>query len=217
MKNRMLFLVVLGFMAVMPRLMAQSVEHYFFQMPANLLPAVPIDTRKDLVDFYNNGKAAAMHSATGGDIELKELSKDYLLLQTSQSGDIQLKLLQVNDTLRVLALVRTVAAPMKDSRMAFYTTTWEPLKDIIPPEMTYLDFLDKEKGKALGVADRFNEVCMRIFISYEFNRNSSLLVARSSLKEDIRPEVKKDFEPVIRDSVVLELKDGRFVKQGSKE
>ena len=217
MKNHMLFMLALGLMTVMPGLMAQTVDHYFCQMPANLIPTVPFDTRKDLVDFYKNGKTAVMPSVIGGEIVLKELSDDYLLLQTSESGDLQLKLLQVNDTLRVLALVNTVTAPMKDSRIVFYSITWQPLKEIVLPEITYLDFLDKEKGKALGVADRFNEVCMRVFISYKFNQNSSLLIARSSLKEDIRPEIKKDFEPIIKDSIVFKLKDGRFIQQSTKK
>lgn len=213
----MLFISALVFLTVMPGLMAQSVEHYFFQMPANLIPTVSLETRKDLVDFFKNGKTAVMPTAMGGEVVLKELSEDYLLLKTSESSDIQLKMLQVNDTLHILALVHTVAAPMKDSRIVFYSTTWEPLGNIALPTISYLDFLNKEKGKALGLENRYNEVCMRLFISYKFNMKSSLLVASSSLKEDIRPEIKKDFEPIIRDSLVFEWHKDHFASRNSKE
>jgi hypothetical protein len=217
MKNRMLFILALGLLTLMPELMAQTAEHYFFQMPAKLIPTVPLETRKDLVDFYKNGKTAVMPTAMGGEVVLKDLSEDYLLLKTSESGDIQLKLLQVNDTLHILALVHTVAAPMKDSRIVFYSTTWEPLNNIALPVISYLDFLDKEKGKALGLENRYNEVCMRVFLSYKFNKNSPLLVAYSSLKEDLRSEIKKDFEPIIRDSLVFEWQNGHFARRNSKE
>jgi hypothetical protein len=213
MKNRMFFMFAVGLLSVMSEIKAQSIARYFFQMPTNLFPTASLDSRKDLVDFYKNGKTAVMPSVIGGKVVLKELSDDYLLLQTSESGDLQMKLLQYNDTSRIIALVHTVAAPLKDSRITFYSTSWQPIKDIIAPTVSYMDFLDKEKGQALGLADRFNEICLRIFISYKFNQNSYLLVAHSSLKDDIRSEIKKDFEPVIRDSLVFKWQNGKFISQ----
>lgn len=188
----------------------QPVSHYFVQMPTSLIPTVTTDSRKDLVDFYKNGMSAAMPSSLGGEVVLKELSDDYLFLQTSENGSMQLKLLQVNDTLRVLALVQTVAAPLRDSRISFYSTLWLPLKTIGFPSFSLMDFLDMEKAKTLGIADRFNDVALRLFISYKFNQKTSGLVVHSSIREDIRPEILKDFEPVIKDSLVLVWNKDRF-------
>jgi hypothetical protein len=193
---------------------AQSVSHYFVQMPGNLIPAVSIDARKDLIDFLKNGKTAAMPSAFGGQVILKELSEDYLLLQTSEKSDLQLKILHVNDSLRVLAVVHSVSAPLKDSYIRFYTTTWQPCGDLQMPVWAVGDFIDMEKSRKLGLTDRLNEIGPRLFVSCQFKPSEPILVAHSSLKDDLQPEQAKEFGPVIRDSVVCVLQGNHFERLG---
>jgi len=215
MKKSVCFLSAFFALSGISEVSAQSVAHYFIQMPASLTPTVTTETKKDLVDFYNNGKSAAMPSTLGGEVVIKELSDDYMLFQTSDKADMQLKLLRVNDTLRILAVVHTVAAPLKDSRISFYSLLWKPVTGIDFPQFTFLDFLDMEKGKALGLADRFREVSLRNFVSYKFKQNSPRMVVRSSVREDIRPEILKDFEPVMKDSLIFVWDNARFNLQNS--
>ena len=210
MKKHLLFLFLFYLLSEMSGVKAQTISYYFIKMPVNLIPSVSIDTRRDLVDFYNNGKSAVMPSAFGTEVVLKDMSENYLLLQTSENAEMQLKLLQVNDTLQVLALIHTVAAPLKDSRISFYSTTWQPLSKLEMPQLSFLDFLDVDKGRALGLGNRFNEVCLRNFVSYQFSKNTPILVTHSSIKEDLRPDILKDFEPVIKDSIIFVFKNGRF-------
>ncbi|MCX6308974.1 MAG: DUF3256 family protein, partial [Bacteroidia bacterium] len=54
---------------------AQPVAHYFTQMPAELIPGITIDTRKDLIDFSKNGKISVMPAAFGGKVQLKTLEE----------------------------------------------------------------------------------------------------------------------------------------------
>lgn len=190
---------------------AQSVAHYFVEMPAQLLPTVQTDTRKDLVDFFRNGKSAIMPAVFGGTVTLMEMSEDCLLLQTSGSAEMQLKVLQVNDTLRILAVVQTVAAPLKHSTIQFFSTEWQPLTDLVFPKPDYLHFLDLEKGRALGLTDRFHDVSLRNFIYFRFRPNSPQIVAYSSIREDIRPEILPDFEPILKDSLTYDWNKGSFV------
>jgi Protein of unknown function (DUF3256). len=206
----MRFLCVLAFLSVLTEMKAQPVSHYFVQMPSSLLPTVTVDARKDLVDFYKNGMAAVMKSSLGGQVELKEMSEDYLMLQTSENGNIQLKLLQLDDTTRVLAMVETAAAPLMDSRVRFFTTLWTPVKDLVFPTFTLLDFIDRVKGKALGLEDRYNQIGLRNFISCKFSKDKPEVVVHSSIKEDIRPEILKEFAPIICDSLTLVWNKGHF-------
>jgi len=210
MKKHLRFLLIFCLLFGMSGVKAQTISYYFIKMPVHLIPTVSIDTRRDLVDFYNNGKSAVMPSGFGTEVVLKEMSEDYLLFQTSANAEMQLKLLQVNDTLRVLALIHTVAAPLKDSRISFYSTTWQPIFKLESPQLSFLDFLDVEKGKALGLENRFNEVCLRNFVSYQFSKNTPVMVAYSSIRKDIRPDILKDFETVIKDSITFVFQNGRF-------
>jgi len=203
-------LIILFFLTVLSGIKAQSIAHYFVQMPANMIPTIKTETRKDLVDFYQNGKLAAMPTSFGGEVILKELTEDYLLLQISDHADIQMKRLQLTDSTRVLAVVQTVSAPLKHSTIKFYSTLWEPLPQIAFPTLTYSDFLDMEKGKVLGLSDHFNDISLRNFIYCKFRSDKPQVVVYSSIREDIRPEIKKDFEPVIKDSLIYDWNKGIF-------
>jgi len=209
-KSVYLLLLFCFFKAFFFGIAAQNVAYYFVQMPSNQFPTISSESRKDLVDFFNNGKSAAMPSAFGGPIILKELSEDYLFLQTSENTDLQIKILAFKDTTRILAVVHSAAAPLKDSRICFYSTSWLPIQQVPVPNFTYLDFLNIEKGKALGLANRFAEVSLRNFVSVRFESNSQKMVVHSSIREDIRPEILKDFEPILKDSLQFIWQNSRF-------
>ncbi|HET9571718.1 MAG TPA: DUF3256 family protein [Bacteroidales bacterium] len=207
------FYIILMLSCLSVTAVAQSVAHYFTQMPAELIPSITVDTRKDLIDFYQNGKLAVMPAAFGGKVELKTLKDDYLRLQTSESSDIQIKKIQTNDSLQVLAVVRTVAGPLRDSRVKFYDTSWKLLKDWVIPTFTVNDFVDVQQAKALGVSDRLNEIGPRLLVSIHFISNENAFVANSSLKADLDQAQSKVLGAVIRDSVVYRLNNKRFVSE----
>lgn len=189
---------------------AQSVAFYFTQMPAELIPGISIDTRKDLLDFSKNGKLSVMPAAFGGKVQLKTLMDDYLLLQTSENADLQLKILQPNDSLRVLALVHTAAAPLRDSRVKFYNTSWKLLSNGFMPTFTVLDFIDAGKAQALGLTGRLNEIGPRLFVSVTFKPGENAFVAVSSLKADMEKAQSETLGALVRDSVVYRWKNDRF-------
>jgi len=204
------FLLLLSLSALALTGAAQPVAHYFTQMPAELIPGITIDTRKDLIDFSKNGKISVMPAAFGGKVQLKTLEEDYLLLQTSERSEIQIKMLRPNDSLRVLAVVRTVAGPLKDSRVKFYNTSWKPLKDWSMPVFTVTDFVDATKVKKLGLTDRVNEIGPRLLVAVTFKPGENAFVAVSSLKEDLDKVQRETLGPLVRDSVVYRWSNNRF-------
>lgn len=209
--KQFLFLLSLSVLALTTS--AQSVAHYFTQMPAEMIPGITIDTRKDLIDFCKNGKLSVMPAAFGGKVQLKTLEEDYLLLQTSESSDVQIKMLRPSDSLRVLAVVRTVSGPLKDSRVKFYDTSWKLLKSWSMPVFTVDEFLDATKAKELGLTDRISEIGPRLFVAIAFKPNESAFVATSSLKEDMEKGKREILGVLVRDSVVYRLNNNRFLPE----
>jgi len=189
---------------------AQPVAHYFTQMPAELIPGITIDTRKDLIDFSKNGKLAVMPAPFGGKLQLKTLEEDYLMLQTSENSDVQIKLLRVSDSLRVLAVVNTVAGPLKDSRVKFYDTSWKLLKNWSLPVFAVTDFVDVQKASTLGLSDRLREIGPRLFVTIIFRPAENIFVAKSSLKDDMEKAQSSTLGALVRDSVVYRLNNNRF-------
>lgn len=188
---------------------AQSVEWYFNKMPLEMLPALPMNSRKDLVDFYKNDRTAVMPTSLGGEMILKELSDDYLFLQTSQVSGIQIKILNLNDTTRVLAFITTADAQFRNSIIQFFDTDWKPLGDIKSPSISVKDFFDTEKaGKELS--DRFENYCIRNFVEMKFRSESDIMTVSTSIKEDFGKELPAEFLPYIKDTISLEWRNGNF-------
>jgi len=207
------FLFSLSLLALTLTVHAQPVAHYFTQMPAEMIPGITIDTRKDLIDFFTNGKLAVMPAAFGGKVQLKALGEDYLLLQTSESSDMQIKILHPNDSLRVLAVVQTVAGPFRDSRVKFFDTSWKPLKEWNMPIFSVKDFIDFQKAADLGLTDRIHEIGPRLFVTITFKPNENAFSAVSSLKEDMEKAQSEKLGALVRDSVVYRLSNNRFLAE----
>lgn len=114
---------------------AQDMAAVFTAMPDQMIPQLENAWRKDLIDLYRSGKEARLKNRMNGTSVLKQLTSDYLLLQVTGSSTIEMKLLPLINNTFVICLVTTVDGPAPDSRVAFYTTTWEPLEtaDLFTP------------------------------------------------------------------------------------
>ena len=205
-----LFLACL-LMGVSGLLQAQNIETLFAKMPSSILPGISAETRMDLIDFYKNGKAAVMPAVFGGKVELKVLANDYLLLKTSMNAAIQLKLLRQMDGSSVIVFVRTAAAPLKDSRIRCYDLAWKQVPAIAMPRLTPLDFLSDASKADASMLESLALQRSRFFQTYSFEPNSTALIVRTSLKEELSLAVKDKLSPLLKDSVLFQFVNGRFV------
>lgn len=190
---------------------AQNIETLFAKMPSSILPGISAETRMDLIDFYKNGKAAVMPAVFGGKVELKVLANDYLLLKTSMNAAIQLKLLRQMDGSSVIVFVRTAAAPLKDSRIRCYDLAWKQVPVIAMPRLTPLDFLSDASKADASMLESLALQGSRFFQTYSFEPNSTSLIVRTSLKEELSLTVKDKLSPLLKDSVLFQFVNGRFV------
>ena len=128
MKERMKrFLLAMLCVAVFAGGRAQTMGELFVAMPDSLLPAFTKNDRADFVDFLAAGMRARVKDKFGRVAEMRALAADYLLLETSSASTLEMKLLQADDSTRVIAAATTWRGPAEDSRLDFYTTAWEPL------------------------------------------------------------------------------------------
>lgn len=107
----------------------------FTAMPDQMVPQLESAWRKDLIDLFKGGKEARLKNRMNGTSVLKQLTSDYMLLQVTGSSTIEMKLLPLINNTFVICMITTVDGPVPDSRVAFYTTTWEPLEaaDLFTP------------------------------------------------------------------------------------
>lgn len=205
-KISLLFLLLL---LTSPASFSQSAELYFIKMPAELLPTLPLNSRKDLVDFYKNERTSVMPAAFGGEMTLKVLKDDYIFLQTSQATDMQIKLLPISDTLKIIAVIYSASAPMKNSVVNFYNTDWKQISGIWKNELTCLNFFDVA-GAGEELSNRFKNHCVRFFIQLSFEADSNDLIVFSPIKEDSQGNFPQEFLPFLKKSFRIDWKNGRF-------
>jgi hypothetical protein len=89
----------------------------------------------DLIDLYNAGLPAAVENAFGDTLRLEQLTPDYLRLNTGK-GSLQLVLLRMVNDSQLYCLIRTACGPVCDSRISFYSPSWNrlPAETFLAPE-----------------------------------------------------------------------------------
>ncbi|MGL4519173.1 MAG: DUF3256 family protein [Phocaeicola sp.] len=106
---------------------AQEMKQLFIELPDSIAPLLTKVNREDCVDFLDSNMKAEVKNRFGKPSELKQLTADYLLLQTTEQSSLQLKLLPLNDSVKVICAIFTACAPACDSEVRFYTTDWKRL------------------------------------------------------------------------------------------
>lgn len=107
---------------------AQDMKTVFVQMPDSIAPLLTKVNREDCVDFLASNMAAKVKNRFDKQAELKVLTDDYLQMQLTEVSTMEMKLLPLNDTVKIICMVHTYCASVCDSEVRFYTTDWKELK-----------------------------------------------------------------------------------------
>ena len=188
---------------------AQYISPFFTSMPDDIADYLSASNRQDLINLFKAGKTAKVENLLKGQTELKELSDDQLTLQMNESSIFQMKLLPLNDTAKVIAIIQTVCAPACDSRVRFFSTDWKSM-DVanMLPAITMNDFIigDKNDVNALKMPD------IPLY-SYTFTKNNSGLIISLDAKNYLGKTDFKSIESLIKPFVTLMWKNGKFIKE----
>lgn len=106
---------------------AQDLKTLFVAMPDSLSPLLTEVNRADFGDFLASGMKAEVKNRFGNISEMTKLTDNYLFLKTSSASTLEMKLLPLNDSVKVICAVSTYFAPAGDSRITFYDTNWKEL------------------------------------------------------------------------------------------
>ena len=182
-----------------------TIDAYFISAPAQLIPQLDENRRKDLIDFHNAGVAHHIVNQLGGEVLIDTIDDMQITVKLS----IQIALLPVADTVGVIAVVHTVSLPAQDSRITFYDTRWQPIENgKIFTAPTAKTFLNKSSKKtAQQVADLIDMLPVSYVIS------GRALQAREDLKTYLPEEVYERLAPLLRKTPLSYTWNGkRFVR-----
>lgn len=106
---------------------SQNAADLFISMPDDISPALSKVNKEDMVDFKNSGMKAVVTDALDYKAEMTEMTSTFLSVNTSSAGNLQLKVLPLNDSTEIVCLVRTVCPEACLSNIRFFSTDWKEL------------------------------------------------------------------------------------------
>ena len=191
---------------------AQDMKSVFVSMPDSIAPLLTKVNKEDCVDFLAYNMKAEVKNRFGGATELKVLTDDYLFLQTTANSSMEMKLLPINDSTKVVCVIKTVCSSACDSEVHFYSSDWKQ-------KLITTDYLSKPEGDMFFLpVDSSDEEYALI------RKEANVHLMKASLsKEDVsltfiytttdylNKENKEKLEPYLRkEPVVLKWQEGKF-------
>ena len=191
---------------------AQDMRSVFIAMPDSITPLLTKVNKEDCVDFLDSQMKAEVKNRFDGTAEMKVLTEDYTLVQTSEIGTLEMKLLPVNDSTKVVCMVKTVCASACDSDVRFYASDWSK-------ELDAASFLQRPSADVFFFPnDTLSEEGILI------RKKADMHLMKASLSKDeptltfiyttpdyLNQEDQEKLLPHLRkEPVVLEWKDGKF-------
>ena len=208
---RTLLLIIVSILGVVS-VSAQDMKSVFIAMPDSITPLLTKVNKEDCVDFLDSNMKAEVKNRFDGTVEMKVLTEDYTLVQTSEIGTLEMKLLPVNDSTKVVCMVKTVCASACDSDIRFYASDWSK-------ELDAGDFLQKPSASVFFLPnDTLSEEGVLI------RKKADMHLMKASLSKDdvsltfiyTTPDYlnKEDKEKMLRhlnqNPVTFQWKDGKF-------
>lgn len=197
--KRVLIIVWLAFCVF--QLKAQNMAEVFVSMPDEYVPQLEDAWRKDLVDLYNSGENAQLKNNMNGTSRLVKLTKDYLLLESTERTTLELKLLPLVNNTFVICKIITVKAPVADSRIAFFSPDWKPLNasDLLEP-VTAGWFIREDADKtSIAFQESTSRLDMDLF-EYKLSPDDYTLTQIYTTPQYTDKETQKKLRPFLKDS-----------------
>lgn len=191
---------------------AQEMKEVFVDMPDSLSGVLTKVNRADCADFLASDMKAQVTNRYNRQSELKILTKDYLFLQVTPQVSWEMKLLPVNDTTKVVCLIRSVCAPVCDSKVEFYTADWKPLSEsgyLLQPTADAF-FLPTDSLHADSLAVLRKEADLT-FLKASLSPDDTSLSYTYTTMDFVRKETAEKLRPYLRPMPLrYEWKEGAF-------
>lgn len=204
----MIFVCMFCVMSVM----AQNMKSVFVAMPDSVTPLLTKVNREDCIDFLDSNMKAVVKNRFGNVAEMKVLTDDYVLMQTSEVGTLEMKLLPLADSTKVICMVKTVDVPVADSSVRFYTSDWSQQLDVkeflqLPSMDAFFLPNDSLKDEAILTRKKADMHLMKAQLSKEDTSLTFTYTTPDYLNEEDREKLSPHLR---KEPIVLRWSEGKF-------
>ena len=191
---------------------AQNMKSVFVAMPDSITPLLTKVNKEDCIDFLDSNMKAEVKNRFDGTAEMKVVTEDYTLVQTSEVGTLEMKLLPVNDSTKVICMVKTVCATACDSEIRFYTSDWKEELDAQafltePKESDFFLPNDSVTDESVLIRKKADMLLMKASLS----KDDVSLIFIYTTPDYLNEEDREKLLPYLRkEPVVLQWQEGKF-------
>ncbi|KAA6333499.1 hypothetical protein EZS27_018094 [termite gut metagenome] len=209
MKKELLVLFMIFSVVSLP---AQEIKKLFITMPDTLVPLLSSVNRADFVDFLESNMRARVKNKFENLSEMTDLTPDYIRMQMTSRSTLQMKLLAINDTTKVICTVSTACAPECDSYIRFFATDWEelPVQDYLTLLPKPDDFFLPPDSAHIGEYDSMRTQMDMILLKADLSKTDTTLSFTFTTPRYMGEETLNKWKGYLREVIVYEWKDGKF-------
>lgn len=184
---------------------AQSFREMYLDTPDSVMPLLTRLDRSDFIEYLKAGMKARVTNRLDCESVLKELTGNYLFLQTTPSSSMQMKMLPYGGD-SIMCVVNSVRAEVEDSRMAFFDRGWRRLdSDAFFKAPAIRDFF-----VVSDTVGRYVDKCDIYLVSLKLNAADNTLVAEYTMPGYMNREDAAVVTPLLR-SLVYRWNGSSFV------
>ena len=206
-------LLLLAVVGILPAV-AQDMKTVFVAMPDSIAPLLTKVNKEDCIDFLDSKMKAEVRNRLGNVAEMKALTEDYVLMQMTPHSTLEMRLFPVNDSTKVVCMVKTVCASACDSEIHFFDASWNGKLNASEylqlPEAK--DFFLSDDSVALEdelIRKRADMTLMKASLSPD----EATLTFEYTTPEYLNKEDREKLQPSLRkEPVVYRWKSGRFMR-----
>lgn len=120
-------IITIGLLLLVVTLQAQELKSLYVTIPDSLSPLLTNVNRQDFGDFLSSNMKAEVRNRFGNSSEMTKMTSDYLELKLTSVSKVNMKVLAVDDSTKVICVAKTYQGPVEDTQISFYSTKWEKL------------------------------------------------------------------------------------------
>ena len=191
---------------------AQNMKSVFVSMPDSIAPLFTKVNKEDCIDFLDSGMKAVVTNRFGKKSEMKVLSDDFVLIQSTGSSTMEMKLLPINDSTKVVCMVKTVCASACDSEIHFYTSDWKKelaVADFLVMPDVSVFFLPPDS--ASDDSDLIRKKADMHLVKASLSKDDASLTFIYTTPDYLNKDDREKLLPYLRkEPIVLKWQDGKF-------
>lgn len=195
------------FLGVLSTSVAQNMSSLFVEAPDSVFPLLDKSLRADCIDFLDAGMKYAITNKLDGKSTLLELTADYMLLESTPVSTVQLKKLPMDEDF-VICVVNTSVAESADSRVAFFSSSWERL----PANRFFSAPSIRDFFSSQSAADELADICDIYLVSLKLDAANTLMVAEYTMPSYMNEEDAEKVTPHLR-KISYRWNGAGFVKE----